>query len=567
MAVGQEKSAELVARLERLPFSRWHRNFFVLAFFGIMFDAMDFALFGAALPPIAREFGLGPAQSGLLATVGLIGAFVGALFWGTFSDYIGRRTAFQATVGIFALFTGLMAVTWNVGSLIVFRFLSNFGLGGEVPVTTTLASEFSPGRIRGALTGNILAAFPVGLIVAALLSLLIIPTLGWRALFIVGVVPAVLLFFVRWYMPESVRYLLSKGRVAEAEHAVRSIEEKALGRPLSAEEIRTVVHVKPEVAVPSGVTVFELFAPGRRRTTVLAWIVSFAFLWASNGILFMLPTILTERGIPLTQAISFQLVQAIGGFFGYSACSFLIDRYGRRPVLFLYYFVGAFLSSVVRHVERLEYVRCRVSRRVGQSGRFWSKRDICQRAAPDPYARYSGRLVLRHRPDRVVPCASCYRVHAGLRVGRLHPLHVCFGLSDRIIRTHCDRHRDKGPGPGGDHRRQSDRHSGCRARQLAVAGGPGSLRPPSIRSSFPRSHRHHDMGAAGAGSRRVCACARHRGHVACPQALLSTRSTAPRPWRDGCATLPSSRQEQGTGRGPARVKKLRHGGAPSVAVD
>src|ERR1043166_9021658 len=75
----EQKSAELVARLERLPFSRWHRNFFILAFLGVMFDAADFALFGAALPPIAREFGLGPAQAGLLATVGLIGAVVGAL--------------------------------------------------------------------------------------------------------------------------------------------------------------------------------------------------------------------------------------------------------------------------------------------------------------------------------------------------------------------------------------------------------------------------------------------------------------------------------------------------------
>src|SRR5262249_52487741 len=117
---------------------------------------------------------------------------------------------------------------------------------------------------------------------------------------------------------------------------------KALGRTLSAAEIRTVVHVSPEVAVPSGVTVFELFAPGRRRTTVLAWVVSFAFLWASNGILFMLPTILTQRGIPLTQAISFQLVQALAAVVGYTACGFLIDWYGRRPVLFLYYFVGAF---------------------------------------------------------------------------------------------------------------------------------------------------------------------------------------------------------------------------------
>src|SRR5207247_2850919 len=134
-----------------------------------------FALFGAALPSIRREFGLSPSEAGLLATIGLIGAFVGALFWGTISDYIGRRTAFQATVGIFALFTGLVAAAWNVASLAVFRFISNFGLGGEVPVTSTLASEFSPGRIRGSMTGNIIAAFPVGLIVAAVLSLLIIP--------------------------------------------------------------------------------------------------------------------------------------------------------------------------------------------------------------------------------------------------------------------------------------------------------------------------------------------------------------------------------------------------------
>src|SRR5271166_5810267 len=140
MGEAQEKSAELLARLERLPFSAWHRHFFILAFCGIMFDAADFALFGAALPPVAREFGLSTAQGGLLATVGLVGAFLGALFWGTLSDYIGRRTAFQATVGLFAAFTALVAASWNVLSLSIFRFLSNFGLGGEVPVTLTLAS-------------------------------------------------------------------------------------------------------------------------------------------------------------------------------------------------------------------------------------------------------------------------------------------------------------------------------------------------------------------------------------------------------------------------------------------
>jgi MFS transporter, putative metabolite:H+ symporter len=342
MNVDEAKSAELVARLESLPFSKWHRNFFILGFIGIMFDAADFALFGAALPPIAREFGLGPAQAGLMATVGLVGAFVGALFWGTLSDYVGRRTSFSATIGIFALFTGLVATSWNIASLAVFRFLSNFGLGGEVPVTATLGAEFSPGRIRGAMAGNMLTAFPLGLLVAAALSLSILPTLGWRALFVVGVVPAALLFFVRRYMPESVRYLLSKGRIAEAEQTVAQIENESLGRQRSADEVRSMAQLRPEVAVQTGVTVFQLFTEGRARRTILIWIVSFGFFWSSNGILFMLPTILTQRGLPLTQAITFQLVQAIGGVFGYAFCSFMIDRYGRRPVLFLYFFVGAF---------------------------------------------------------------------------------------------------------------------------------------------------------------------------------------------------------------------------------
>jgi putative MFS transporter len=332
-------SARLTARLETLPFSPWHRRLFLFAFFGTLFDAADFAMFGAALPPIAREFGLGPAQAGLLATTGLFGAFLGALFWGTISDYIGRRTAFKVTIGIFAIFTGLAAGAWNMASLIAARFLANFGLGGEVPVACTLMTEFMPGRIRGAATGNMLTAFPVGLVVAAGLSLAIIPTLGWRWLFVVGVLPALLLFFVRRNVPESVRYLLSKGRTAEAEATVAYIEKAASGAPPA--PVVAARSAASEAVAPTGVTVFHLLAPGRRRRTILLWIVSFCFLWSSNGILFMLPTILTQRGLPLSDAILLQLVQAGAAIFGYSACSFLIDRYGRRPVLFLYYFIGA----------------------------------------------------------------------------------------------------------------------------------------------------------------------------------------------------------------------------------
>jgi putative MFS transporter len=343
MAAGVDASARLLARLDRLPFSPWHRSFLLVAFFGTLFDAADFALFGAALPAIAKEFQLGPQQAGLLATVGLLGAFVGALFWGTISDYIGRRTAFQATIGIFAAFTGLIAASWSLASLAVFRFLANFGLGGEVPVASTLSSEFMPSKIRGRATGTMMAAFPVGLVLAAGLALAILPTYGWRTLFAIGVVPALVLFFVRGNVPESVRYLLSKGRTAEAEKTVDDIERRALGAAASAAPSQVEAELKSagQVRTTSRITVFELLKEGRAPRTLLLWAVSFCFLWSSNGILFMLPTILTQRGMPLSQAILLTLVQAVGGVFGYVACAFLIDRYGRRPILFLYFFVGA----------------------------------------------------------------------------------------------------------------------------------------------------------------------------------------------------------------------------------
>lgn len=338
MASLDEQPSALVSRLESLPFSRWHQTFFLVAFFGTLFDAADFALFGGALPLIRHEYGLTFQQAGFLATIGLVGAFVGALFWGTISDYIGRRTAFSATVGIFAVFTGLVASSWSIASLAVFRFFSNFGLGGEVPVASTLTVEFMPSRIRGSATGSMMTAFPIGLVVAAGLSIAILPHFGWRVLFAVGVLPALLLFFVARHMPESVRYLLSRGRVEAARRTVEDIEHRAGVRAAAA---GPAADVRPEVATPPGITVFQLFAAGRAPRTILLWIVSFCFLWSSNGILFMLPTILTQRGMPLSQALVLQLVQAGAAIFGYAACSFLIDWYGRRPVLFLYYFVGA----------------------------------------------------------------------------------------------------------------------------------------------------------------------------------------------------------------------------------
>src|SRR6266566_4353155 len=229
------------------------------------------------------------------------------------------------------------------------------------------------------MAGNLLTAFPVGLILAAVLSLTILPTFGWRALFAVGIIPAALLFFVRRYMPESVRYLLSKGRLAEAEQTVAHIERQALGRERSVNELQSMPQLRPEVAVKTGVTILELFTEGRALRTVL--------IWSPSG-----------------------------------AISLLFHR--------------CLLPPVVRNVDRSGYFHCRVPGRLGQSRRLWIYWCIRWRAPPDPHPCDSRGMVLRHRPYRIVFSAHSRWLNARLRLRQIHALHVCLQLPHRVGRAH-----------------------------------------------------------------------------------------------------------------------------------
>ena len=341
MSVATDQTARTLARLEAIPFGRWHKKLIAAGFIGVFFDAADFVMFGSALPVIAKEFGLNPQQAGFLATVGLAGAFVGALFWGTISDYIGRKTAFQATIAIFAVFTGLMAVSWNATTMGISRFIANFGLGGEVPVTTTLVAEFMPRNVRGLGTGTVMAAFGCGQVTAALLGLLVVPTLGWKYLFLIGIVPLLWVWVIRRAIPESVRYLLNKGRTKEAAEVVSRIEiENGAGSgaapsaPLNEQAAATISET-------AKFTLAELFRPDLRRRTSLLWIVSIGLLWAGNGMIFMLPLILTQRGMSIGSALTFSFIQALAGVVGYMSITYMMDLFGRQLILPLFLILGA----------------------------------------------------------------------------------------------------------------------------------------------------------------------------------------------------------------------------------
>src|ERR1019366_3421098 len=192
-----------------------------------------------------------------------------------------------------------------------------------------------PRKVRGLATGTVLAAFSVGQVTAALLGLLVVPTLGWRALFFIGVIPGILIWFTRRSVPESVRYLLSKGRSTEAERVVEQIERENGARADVSSLPPSTVQAANTLKRSNRFTLAGIFSFELRGRTSLLWIVSIGLFWAGNGLIFMLPLILTQRGLSISNALSFSLIQASFGILGYMSISYLMEfeRFGRRIIL------------------------------------------------------------------------------------------------------------------------------------------------------------------------------------------------------------------------------------------
>ena len=199
----------ILDRLENLPLGRFQYKLLVVTGLGWLFDAMDTGLIAFVLPVLAREWSLTPAQVGWIGSIGLIGMALGAVLAGTIADCIGRKQVFTITVLLYSISTGLCAVAWNYESLLVFRFLVGFGLGGELPVAATLMSEYAPARLRGRFIVLLESFWGLGWLVAACIAYLLIPVFGWQAAFFIGALPALYVFLLRLHMPESIRYLLA----------------------------------------------------------------------------------------------------------------------------------------------------------------------------------------------------------------------------------------------------------------------------------------------------------------------------------------------------------------------
>jgi MFS transporter, putative metabolite:H+ symporter len=325
-------------RLDSLPVSRFHWKLLVVSGLGWMFDAMDILIVGAVVAAVSREWGLDATQSQWINSANVAGLFFGALASGWLADRFGRKAVFQLTLLIYSVFTGLSAASLGVGMLMALRFLAGLGLGGELPVASTLVSEFAPAKRRGMLVVLLESFWAYGSVLAAVVGFLVVPTLGWRVALLMGALPALYVFVVRRSVPESPRYLLSQGRPAEAEAVVQQIEREA-GVGAAAPS-----PVAAASAPEARVRVSELFAPRYLNRTIVLWVMWATMNFSYYGIFLWLPLQFVRKGFSLNDALLFNLIIAIAQIPGYFSAAYFVERFGRKPTL-VSYLLGAAIGA------------------------------------------------------------------------------------------------------------------------------------------------------------------------------------------------------------------------------
>lgn len=328
-------------RLDRLPFGPRHRRLVLGSGAGWALDAMDVGLISFVMAALAVQWDLDSTTTSWIAAIGFIGMAIGASVGGLLADRVGRRQVFAITLLVYGLATGAAALSWSVASLLVFRFLIGLGLGAELPVASTLVSEFAPARIRGRVVVVLESFWAVGWVLAALIGYFVIPLSddGWRWALALGAVPAAYSAVVRFGLPESVRFLERRGRYAEAEQTVRDFEESAgvASPPAEAE-----VPVGPPAPTPGP---GALWQPGLRRTTASLWVVWFGVNFSYYGAFIWIPSLLVASGMDLVRSFGFTLVITLAQLPGYATAAVLVETWGRRPTLSLF-LAGSAVSAM-----------------------------------------------------------------------------------------------------------------------------------------------------------------------------------------------------------------------------
>lgn len=342
--LGRPFRTQIPARLDRLPWSRWHWRVVIALGITWIIDGLEVTLIGTISPVLQDRATLGfsSAEIGLLNTAYLVGAIIGSLVFGYLTDLLGRKKLFTVTLGVYLVAAFCSSLSWDFWSFAVFRFFTGAGIGGEYSAINSAIDELIPARVRGWADLAINGTFWVGAAAGSLAAVLILDPrlfhvdLGWRVGFSVGALLGLGIIYLRKYIPESPRWLMTHGRPHEAERIVGEIERAIAaerGGAALPEPEGDFITIKPTGSIGFRPIIDTMLSKYWRRTVLgLALIAAQAFLY--NGIAFTFSLVLVNfYGVAKNRAGLFLLPFAVTNFLGPVLLGHLFDSVGRRPMM------------------------------------------------------------------------------------------------------------------------------------------------------------------------------------------------------------------------------------------
>jgi len=308
-------------RLDRLPFGGFHRKILVLIGAGMFFDAMELYLAGSVLGALVKSNYSTVELNAQFVSWTFYGLVVGSLLSGVLGDRYGRRFCYQLNLAIFGIASLAAAAAPSMQILIICRFFMGIGLGAEIVIGYGTLSEFAPAPVRGRSVAALAMITNAAVFCAPFLGLLIIPNFGWRWMFVIIGVCALLVWLARKNMPESPRWLESKGRFQEADAILRAIEADAGVAPAkqSTESVR-------QDQVPISV----VFSGPLLSRTLVAILLNVVMGFCLYGFLGWLPTFFVKQGQSIASSLGWTTVMALGGPIGAGIGLLIADRVGRK---------------------------------------------------------------------------------------------------------------------------------------------------------------------------------------------------------------------------------------------